>query len=241
MKTASSIRGRGGLPIKMSELRAYFDRYVLVSQEKQVKLERLIGDHTYELDLDARVVRFSGTLEVPLQVLGTQSDNTLTWLWAWAEEQTEIPRDLVRSSLEMKDWGVKTNVPECTAPSVDLDRADGGMISLIASEICRASCYYRDPYEGGALFLLLFNRDIERQPSFIADELAHAFVDLISRYDFNHRKAFRSYLQMKKLPHSEHASFITAELETGEDVRANFEESGRIVSLNGKPLITDGA
>ncbi len=224
----------------MSDLKAYFDRYVLASQEKQVKLERLIGDHTYELDLDAGVVRFSGAVEVPLQVLGTQSDNTLTWLWAWAEEQTEIPRDLVRSSLEMKDWGVKANVPECTTPSVDLDRADGGMLSLIAAEVCGASCYYRDTYEGGALFLLLFSREVERQPSFAADELSRAFADLVSMYDFNHRDAFRSYLQMKNLPHSEHASFITGELESGEDVRANFDETGRIVSLNGKPLSADG-
>jgi len=223
----------------MSELRAYFDRYVLVSQEKQIKLERLIGDNTYELDPDAGIVRFSGSVEVPLQVLGTQSDNTLTWLWAWAEEQTEIPRDLVRSSLEMKDWGAKATVPECTMPSVDLNLADGDMLSLIAAEVCRASCYYRDTFEGGALFLLLFSREIDRQPSFIADELSRAFADLVSMYDFNHRNAFRSYLQMKNLPHSEHASFITGELESGEDIRANFEESGRIVSLNGKPLIAD--
>jgi hypothetical protein len=221
----------------MSELISYFERYALASSEKQSKLARLIGDHTFELDLDRGVVRFDRSFEFPVQVLGTQSDNTLTWLWAWAEEQTEIFPDLIKSSLEMRDWGRDSDVPECTAPSVDLDRADGGLLSLIATEVCKASCYYRDPYEGGALFLLLFSRDIDRQPSFAADELVQTFADLVSTYDFNHRNAFRSYLQMKNLPHSEHASFITGELETGEDVRANFEVSGRIVSLNGNPLI----
>ncbi len=225
----------------MSELIAYFEQYALVSREKQEKRDRLIGDHTYELDLDAGVVRFSGAFEFPLQVLGTQSDNTLTWLWAWAEEQTEIPADLVRSSIEMREWGRGNNVPECLAPSVDLNRADGNVLSTIASEVCRASCYYRDSYEGGALFLLLFSREIDRQPSFGADELTRAFASLISMHDFNHRNAFRSYLQLKNLPHSEHASFIAGELESGEDVRANFDASGRVVTLNGKPLTEDSA
>ena len=223
----------------MSELISYFERYVLVSREKQLKLARLVGEHIFDLDLDAGVARFSGSLEFPLQVLGTQSDNTLTWLWAWAEEQTEIPADLQRSSLEMQDWGRGHNVPECTAPSVDLGRADGGLLSLVAAEVCKASCYYRDVYEGGALFLLLFSRDIDRQPSFGADDLARSFADLAAVYDFHHRNAFRSYLQMKNLPHSEHASFIAGELDTGEDIRANFEESGRMVSLNGKPLLRE--
>ncbi len=222
----------------MSELTTYFERYALVSQEKQAKLARLIGDHLFELDMDAGIARFSGSLEFPVQVLGTQSDNTLTWLWAWAEEQAEIPQDLMRSAIEMRDWGRSAGVTECMVPSVDLDRADGTQLSLIGSEICRASCYYRDSYEGGALFLLLFGREIDQQPSFNADELPRVFAHLISLYDFNHRNAFRSYLQMKKLPNTEHGSFVTGELESGEDVRANFDDQGRIVSFNGKPLLT---
>jgi drug/metabolite transporter (DMT)-like permease len=56
----------------------------------------------------------------------------------------------------LRAWGEKEGLQEFTLPSVDLDRADGTMLSLIASEVCKASGYYRDPYEGGALFLLLF-------------------------------------------------------------------------------------
>ncbi len=220
----------------MSNLISYFEKYALVSSEKQAKFAEMVRDQTMELDLDAGIIRFSGDLRFPFQVLGTESDNTLTWLWAWAEEQTEAPEDLMRSSLEMRVWGEKEGIAECTQPSVDLNTADGHFFSLIASEVCGASCYYQDAYEGGGLFLLLFGQTIDQQPGFTVAGLTREFSSLISLYDFNHRNAFRSYFSMKKLAFSEHASFIVSELESGEDVRANFDPAGQLVSLNGQQL-----
>jgi hypothetical protein len=48
--------------------------------------------------------------------------------------------------------------------------------------------------------------------------------------------AFRSYFSQKGLPVTEHATFIVSELESGDDVRANFDSARRIVSINGKPI-----
>ncbi len=220
----------------MNNLISYFEKYALVSSEKQDKFAAIAGEHAMELELDSGIIRLSGDIRFPFQVLGTESDNSLTWLWAWAEEQTEVPAELMRSSLEMQAWGEKEGIPECTRPSVDLNTADGHFFSLIASEICGASCYYQDAYEGGGLFLLLFSQTIDQQPGFTIAGLTRQFSSLIALYDFNHRNAFRSYLSMKKLVFTEHSSFIVSELESGEDVRANFDPAGQLVSLNGKQL-----
>src|SRR5512133_2813846 len=124
----------------MTDLISYFERYALISLEKQARLFDFLGEHFLELDLDAGMARFNSDRAYPYQVLGTESDNSLTWLWAWAEEQTEVPPDLLASALEMRAWGEKEGIAECSAPSVDLDRADGLLLSLIASEVCNASC-----------------------------------------------------------------------------------------------------
>lgn len=218
----------------MSRLKDYLEKYALLSMERQEKFNRLAGEHSMEVDLDAGAIRITGGLEFPFQVLGTESHNTLTWLWAWAEEQTEIPADLLRSSLEMKAWGEKERIPECTMPSVDLNRADGHVLSMIASEVCHASCYYHDPYEGGALFLLLFNDAIDRQPSLDSAGLIGRLSHLVSLYEFNHLNAVRSYFLHKGLPLTEHATFIVARTEQGEDLRANFDSTGRLLSVNGR-------
>lgn len=220
----------------MSALTSYLEQYALHSLEKQQKFESLIGEDTTELDLDTGIIRFSGAFEFPFQVLGTESDNTLTWLWAWADEQTEVPPELMRSAFEMKEWGAKAGIPECAAVSVDLDKADGRVFSMIASEVCNASCYYQDSYDGGALFLLLFGAAIDGQPPFDADGLFRRFSPLISLYNFNHRNALLSYLRLKQLPFLEQGTLITSRLESGEQLQADFDSGARLKSINNRVI-----
>jgi len=219
----------------MAKLTTYVEKYGLISLEKQDKLSYLIGEHTYELDLDTGKAHFNN-FQFPFQVLGTESDNTLTWLWAWAEEQPEIPADLIRSSLALRTWGASAGIPEFSAPSVDLNRADGLLFSLIASEVCKASCYYTDVYEGGALYVLIFDKIIDSQPSFDLDRLTKQLLYLISRYDLRHRDTLLSYLTLKGLDPRPIASQVTCRLSRGELLSAEFDSAGRLIMLNGEAI-----
>ena len=219
----------------MSNLMTYVEKYGLISLEKQDKLEHLVGEHTYELDLDTGKARFND-LQFPIQILGTESDNTLTWLWAWAEEQAEIPAGLIASSLDLRTWGISTGVQELSKPSVDLNEADGLQFSLVASEICKASSYYRDVYEGGALYILLFGKAIDSQPPFDLNRLRKRLLFLISSYNLNHRNMLLSYLALKGLSPLATESRIMGRLWTGEFVTAEFDSSGNITLFNGEVI-----
>jgi hypothetical protein len=208
------------------------EQYALLALEKQEHLSLLLGEYSWELDLDRGVIRFDG-MEYPFQALGTESDNTLTWLWAWANEQTEIPDELLRSARELQAWGEREGIEEFTLPAVDLDRADGHMISMIASMISGASCHFRSPYEGGAAYLLITGREIDAQPAFDLTRLMHRFTDLISLYEVNHHNALTSYLAAKEIPFSELVGLVTARLASGEVLSVEFDETGRALSLNG--------
>jgi len=80
--------------------------------------------------------------------------------------------------------------------------------------------------------VLLSGAAIDRQPSFDLPGFVNAFTDLASRYDLNCQNALRSYLQKKDLPFEEEGSVISGKLETGEEVRLQFNASGGIVLLN---------
>lgn len=219
----------------MNTLSVSIEHYGLLSLEKQDKLTLLVGEHMHEIDLENGKIRFDD-VEFPFQALGTESDNTLTWLWAWADEQTEVPVDLLTAARELRDWGEREGIREFVVPGVDLDKADGLAFSLIASEVCKASCFYRDVYEGGSLFVLLFDSTIDRQPSFDLARLSKQYSDLISRYEINHRNALLSYLNAKGLSPLSHGSQITGKLETGELLNAEFDNAGRLMSLNGEAI-----
>ncbi|HEY6010660.1 MAG TPA: hypothetical protein VIX18_04240 [Nitrospirota bacterium] len=220
----------------MRSLTDCLEQYALIALEKQDKLEFLIGEHTYELNLDAGKIRFNDDLEFPLQLLGTESDNTLSWLWAWSDEQIEMPGELLRAAQQLRDWGTREGLTEFTVPSVDLDAADGHVLAMISTEISGASCYYRDAYEGGAAFILLFDKRIDSQPSFDPARLSRRFPDLASRYDFNHRNALLSYLRIKGLSPTETDGLIIAALESGESLSARFDRNGRLIELNDEPI-----
>ena len=221
--------------MSMDSLIRHFERSALLSREKQDDLFRVLGEHTLGLDLDAGIARFN-TIEVPFQFLGTESDNSLTWLWAWADEQTEAPEPLLRSARDLKAWGAQQGVAEFTLPSVDLNRADGTMIALIASEICSATGYYRDPYEGGALFILLSGPAAGRRTDLDRSGIVSHLRDLISRYDFDHRNALLSYLRARAIPHSEAGHTVNAELASGERLLAEFDRQGQLRTINGEAI-----
>ncbi len=218
----------------MKKLTAYLEQYALLALEKQEKLATLVNGHTSELDLDSGKIIFTDGHEFSFQVLGTESDNTLTWLWAWAEEQIEIPENLLTSSLQLKDWGKREGIEEFAIPSVDLSRADGHVLSLISSQISSASCYYRSPYEGGAVFVLIFSEVVDRQPPFGLNGLSRQFTDFISRYEFNHQNALVSYLRANNLSFTEKGPFVSAKLVTGEKLIAEFNGQGRLKTVNGR-------
>jgi hypothetical protein len=213
-------------------LQSYLEQYALTSLEKRDKLESVIREHQHELDLEAGTIRFN-ELQFPVQVIGTESYNTLTWLWAWADEQSEVPASMLQSAVQLRIWGAEAGIPEFTMPSVDLDRADGHAIAMIAAEVCKASCYYLDSYEGGALSLLIFDKIIDSQPSFDRQHLLIRLADLLSRYDLNNRIAVLSYLTGKGLSPVEQRNMINCELESGERLIAEFDEAGRLIVVNG--------
>jgi hypothetical protein len=224
-------RMRKALSMRLTPIfQTLLEQYALLSLEKQDKLDLLLDEHAHELDLDTGTIRFNAGIEFPFQVLGTESDNTLTWLWSWAEEQTEVPDNLISSALGLRDWGEREHISEFTLPSLDIDRADGLAISLVASQISQANCFYQDRYEGGSLFLLLFDRRIDEQPAFDRTRLFHHFFYLIQRYELNHRNLLLSYLRTKDLSPVVQGAFITCELATGERVLAEFDDQGSIVS-----------
>jgi hypothetical protein len=213
-------------------LNIYLEQYALAALEKQDKLDSLIDDQLHELDLDAGTIRF-GALDFPVQVIGTESDNTLTWLWAWADEQAELPSGLLQSAIQVRNWGASEGIPEFTMPSVDLDRAEGYLFGMIASGVCNASCYYRDGYEGGSVFLLLFDKSIDHQPSFDRQRLLLRMADLFTRHDLNHRNALLSYFTRKGLSPVVERDLVSCELESGERIFAEFDQTGRLTVVNG--------
>jgi len=224
-------------------MQALFLRYAGISFDKQVALDEMLGDHSWDLDLKAGAITFStGSLlrkkkhTFQIQVLGTESEEDHTWIWAWANDAVEIPRTLLKFSLGLKQWGARRKIKELSEGQFELGERTGHHVAMIASALCKADCYYRGGFETGAVYVLIsdpaFTREDVTTPCV---RVATVFSTLISALEIpDHHAALIAYLKEYGVePQTDGASLI-AKSEAGEELAAKFDGDRRIADLDVK-------
>jgi hypothetical protein len=180
----------------MSSLLDLLYEHACVSYEKQEALERLIGDRPWTFELAKGSLSFGPDLSFAVQVLGTESAKRRTWLWSWANQISPVPEKLLDSALRLRELGRREAIPQLTTPEVPLSEIDGHHLSLVASGLLSASAYYRGPYEGGAVFLLIQDPRIARQRPTKVKEMERFFGYFCSRVGLkNDEPAYIAYLR----------------------------------------------
>lgn len=62
-----------------------------ISFGKQLFLAELVGSSDWHFDMPSGLLSFSDKYQWHAQILGTEADDSQTWLWAWANEASSIP------------------------------------------------------------------------------------------------------------------------------------------------------
>ncbi|GAA4588128.1 hypothetical protein BJY16_008456 [Actinoplanes octamycinicus] len=205
-------------------------QYVATAHARQLALADLIGERDWQLDLTAGQVTFGDDLSFPIQLLGTESHLDGTWLWAWANEQSGLPRQLLALSSWMREFGVRQGVTELTDATFPLDRADGHRLALVASGLT-GRCYYRGPYDGGAVFFHL--EGVPDQP--VAPERAFTVVNqVLMGYPVEHRAMVTAFLSQQGWRVASEDGLVTGVHPSGSEMRVEFDGQGRISNLTGQ-------
>ncbi len=199
------------------------------SWDKQMCLAMLIGDYGWSLDVKRGEIMFGDALTFPAQLLGSEADAAETWLWAWANEASHLPPELVAASQQLQDFGRQNAVPELTTPEVSLDDVNGHLLSMIASGQCGADAYYRGPYEGGAAFLLLTAPEAKRFADPTPTHFIRIFMEFISAFSCPHRPALEAYARYKDYAFKEQADgSLLLTSPAGDAITATFDVLGRV-------------
>lgn len=212
---------------------ALFTRHVGLSVDKQLCLAEVVGDLRWSFDMDAGKLHFGTTHSFDVQILGTQSDHSQTWLWAWANEQSGIPKPLLRAVGRILEYGRQHGVTEFTTPEIPINHDGGHRLALVATGLVGADCYYRGPYEGGAVFLLLNGAEpVRRKASVSAQHLVNSFLQAISSYEVkDQRAALEAYLRVKGYVFTSTADVLVATRTTGERLSAEFDSLARLSKM----------
>lgn len=200
----------------MDDLSDLYARHAALSLEKQLALGHVIGTRSFAFDADAGTLSFGDGLQFPMQVLGTVSRQSNSWLWAWASPQPVSPA-LLRAAHQLRTLGQRLGLEELEEEGFDLvtpavaglaaasgpdyapDPLDGHYLAMLAAGVCQASAYYGADYGRGIAYVLLPQVPaIEARLSDEPARMAAVFTQLLRLpYVLDHRVALGTYLQQK--------------------------------------------
>ena len=206
--------------------------HVAPSLDKQLLLSDVVGGRGWHFDLAAGVLAFDSQYRWHVHPLGTESAVDGSWLWAWANSASNIPDRQLTASRTLKAYGERHGIPELTRPELPLDHVDGHTLAVIGSGVCGANAYYRCPYAGGALFVLIKDEHFPKCPDPPLRRIATVFPQAIASLDIpDHRLALAGYLEYYGLAFEADGTQIVVKEGGRAVLTASFDELNRLKKL----------
>lgn len=169
--------------------------------ENQFRLYQFLGKHNWAFNMDEGQLTFTNAetgqalASCPVQILGTESTELGTWLWAWANTASEIPDRLLSGVRKVKEAGERAEQLEFMSPSLKVSyERMATELAIVATGHLGLFTYYACGYDGGAMYAAVEScPEVEGTPR---DGLLvnRIIFTSLSALDFNHRQAVHAYL-----------------------------------------------
>lgn len=209
-----------------------FEQYAGIGFEKQYSLAEVIGDHAWNVDMTTGLLSF-GDIEMPIQLLGTYSHQEGTWLWAWANEASGIPENLLKQANELKKLGEDYNVEFLTKEKYKIEATDVHALGIIASGKFGSSAYYAGDFGDGIALMTLESDLVDEVKYNEQARILKTFPEIISIFGINHKRTLANYLTAKGYTLKE-LDFEIFASKKDDALEASFDDQQRLTSLKGK-------
>lgn len=208
------------------------ERYGGIVFDKQLEFGDLIEDNNWNINIADAEISFGSNLVFPIQVLGTISHSSQTWLWAWANTKSGLTENVIQQALKLKKYGEDNEIAILKNDTFDFSKEDLHLIGTIASGINNSSAYYICDYGQGAMMVTIKSDKIDTVRKDNHFRILTVFPELISQFEMNHNRALTNYLTDKGYDIAENGAKLTA-TKNGETITAEFDEQSRLTKLNG--------
>jgi hypothetical protein len=177
-----------------------------------------------------------------VQILGTESESSDTWLWSWANSASNIPEQQLQAARALKELGEAEGIEELTVSKLPRQRLSSHLLGAVALGVLNKPAYYRAKTEGSALLCLIDDPTFPALPELKGTELVVTLGDAISNYEFrNHRECVTALLQQLNLTPQWEGNQLQLQASDGVWVLAHFDERDRLAKLSAKPSLPEPA
>lgn len=210
------------------------EKYIFKILKNQNRLKDYLGEYKWEFDMTQGLLAFTrktGELiaECPIQIIGTEGYKANTWMWAWANEKSGIPKNLLEGVNRVKQEAESSNQEIFLKPEIELSENLGARMAIICAGFLNHFAYFACPYEGGCMYVTIEKSPIEEKEVRNLPSMITTIQMGISSFEFSHRDALFSYLGNK--PGEIDGNMLKWDFENG-SINVEFDEKGRIAKLN---------
>jgi hypothetical protein len=217
------------LPVCSSE-QALIELFIGIALDKQHDFYEVIGDSNWNADLDIGQIRFGENLSFPVQILGTFSHSSKTWLWIWANKKSNYPKSLTQLVHKLKAYGETHKIDLLTIDRQDMQFDDLHRIGIIASGLFNSSAYYIADYGEGAMLVSIKSDSLEQVKNDTPVRPFTVIPQMISLFDINHKLAIANYLSSIGYTLTENSCRLTATKDINH-VNVEYDELDRLINL----------
>lgn len=174
----------------------------------------VVGDDDWQVDFNRGVIRF-GERIYPIQYIGSESNITETWLWAW-NNINQFDEALLQLAYRTKKCGEEQQIPQLATDELELSDAITGhnMATIACGMQTEPTCYYRCTHDAGAAYVAFRDMPKEVYAPIDADNFVEIAVMCLRNYPFlNHRIFIQSFLNWNKTAYSVEDDCIIAHFE----------------------------
>ena len=211
----------------------FLEKFGAAALEKQRNLYDVTGGLSWNVDMDKEEITFGDHLTFPMQVLGSFSHSSETWLWIWENKAGGYAESVMKQALLLKKYGEENNIDLLTVGKFDAVENDLHLIGMIAVEMFNGSGYYLGNYGQGTMVVTIKSDIIDKVESEELARILTVFPELISTFEIqNHKNAFTNYLTQKGYQLTLNGNEIKAE-KNENVINAVFNENNLLTKLNG--------
>lgn len=200
-----------------------------ITAERQNQFMSALAASPWHYDMDTGLLSFDEKHRYHAQIIGSYADEDSTWMWAWANRESNIPASLLVAAERLRRQGETSDVEAFKAPLLKVPRARVPEIAMAAAGLVDAKAFYLGTSPGQLVVFLIDDAKVPPLPEPDAVHVINTFNALVSSFPINdHRRAYEAYLRARGFSVEMHEKQLIAKRPKTGTVVAEFDAQGRL-------------
>lgn len=214
-----------------SELYDIISKHIGVARLKQKSFAKTVLFNNWNININKGLI-YLDNKAFKIQLMGTESISSNSWLWAFANPGN-YSKEVLDASISTYNYLNKEVSKEEISEEIMLSKnINGHTLCSIATSLNENTCYYCCRYnENTSLYVLIENIDLDLEDIISFVEIMTIFTELIDMYDLNHRLLVENTLKIVCDKLESDSSEVKGILRNGEKILVVFDDSGRINTI----------